>query len=1252
MNTQLQGLEISSENIKKLSPEDAVNLLRKLVKVLKIHHNFIYETCHISENISSPDGGEDGRVILQEDPMDNSFFKSKHNYFQVKSGNDITIKNIIKEAKNSQVLKKPKQNNIAYIFFLTGKEFSGCNLNEQKIRNQIKHENFYVYTLNQIANFVNEYPSVARWVLNKNEINVSNWTTHEDKMKEEDNRDEFIKSNSMQEKQENFYKKIFKERGVVNLVGASGLGKTRFALESVKIEGKDDLSSLTLYGSKELNASDIEAIVNKRCILIVDDCNLDQIKKFINIVQKQDSKLSLITISYEKNRSFFQNIIEFKPDDELIEKMLENISAKNSQVNLTELINVAEGFPLMATLLRTLRTDELFQNSYEDIKEKLLWAGRDITDIEKAQYKKVIQALSLFEKIRFSDDDADQEDVKYLASMFCELNFNNFYEAVKFFKEKHIIQQVGKYIHVRPKPLAFWLMKEKIDISPLNFFTNLFQSNRNQRLKESFCKKLEEVKDSSDKYKELGEKICNFLVEAKVLDTEWGSKCFRYLSEMNPKFTLEKFENVFSSQSKEELLKFQDGRRQIIWALEKLAMSEENYPRVARLLLAFAEAENENWSNNATGVFCNYFQLKLSGTKAHPDIKFQILKDILNSDNIDRKKIAIKALKNALIVESFTGSKDSRESWYPEELSDEWSYYKRAFNLLYDFTKDEDVKNEAIDLICNTFPYLSSYAIQYEKLKSNLYKGFNLEHIASTIIKQNQFKSKIFSDLNFEKDRFTNEALKEKFQKLIDIVTEDSNSLEKKIDFYIRYCPSKYMWKATEDDTKTYSKNIKNISKEISTLIKTENKEEIKKLMYNFFHGDQKNTIVFCHELVKHIENLSEFFDILLFHIVKWNQDKDFNPTFLCGFIGGLQKKENDIYENFLDKLAKNKKYLDFLVPSYFNIICKNKDIKRLTDVLKQNPEKIFNLRDISTARRCADVSIKTMKEFLSILTEKDEDWCWQALQIYEYYVHSGQSRQSDKVKELSDILFKILTHKKLILNRNKRKVMNDHYLKKGVKDILSSNYKSKFCKDFMKNFIKVTKEYKLSTLDLRVDQSTLKACFTRMLKADLDVCMSEVMPNINEFSFHYMFQMRDTFGVRISSRDKKEKGTFSALEDDELKKMCRKYPDKFPVFLARNVLPTNINDSRHFSNIMLWILDEYGDRQDVVESFSSNLVNFSWTGKLSIYYKKHLELIKGLKNHKHQAVRDLYLKQKRYNEKNLQEEEAREAERAKFGWD
>ncbi|MDE0092495.1 MAG: hypothetical protein OXN83_04325, partial [Oligoflexia bacterium] len=90
--------------------------------------------------------------------------------------------------------------------------------------------------------------------------------------------------------------------------------------------------------------------------------------------------------------------------------------------------------------------------------------------------EKVIKTCSLFDTIGFTDEWKKDiifssnplrgvEEAKYIAKI-CDISYEKFYQKVQYFKRKKIIQQYGRFIQVRPKPLASWLVKELVLETP------------------------------------------------------------------------------------------------------------------------------------------------------------------------------------------------------------------------------------------------------------------------------------------------------------------------------------------------------------------------------------------------------------------------------------------------------------------------------------------------------------------------------------------------------------------------------------------------------------------------------------------------------------------------------------------------------------------------------------------------------------------------------------------------------------------
>src|SRR5262249_41712412 len=141
--------------------------------------------------------------------------------------------------------------------------------------------------------------------------------------------------------------------------------------------------------------------------------------------------------------------------------------------------------------------------------------------------------------------------------------------------------------------------------------------------------------------------------------------------------------------SPEERMKISGGRRrELMWALEELLFRKKTSAQALHCVALLAEAENENYGNNATSVFCESFH------PLHPQLplpleeRLLLLKSILGSeDSLQLQLVGVKAIKTAF---SRTGAVMLRRSTGPIPLDsqpsmtygDVWGYAEALIDLL------------------------------------------------------------------------------------------------------------------------------------------------------------------------------------------------------------------------------------------------------------------------------------------------------------------------------------------------------------------------------------------------------------------------------------------------------------------------------------------------------------------------------------------------------------------------------------------
>jgi hypothetical protein len=97
-------------------------------------------------------------------------------------------------------------------------------------------------------------------------------------------------------------------------------------------------------------------------------------------------------------------------------------------------------------------------------------------------------------------------------------------------------------------------------------------------------------------------------------------------------------------------------------------------------------------------------------------------------------------------------------------------------------------------------------------------------------------------------------------------------------------------------------------------------------------------------------------------------------------------------------------------------------------------------------------------------------------------------------------------------------------------------------------------------------------------------------------------------------------------LSEDTLFAWCHAHPDVGPAFVAAiaPVLTTRTPDAtdRQFHPLVKRLLDEFGDRDDVLRTIVRNMNTFGWTGSRKTYYALYEQPLHGLDHHPIGAVR------------------------------
>ena len=225
-----------------------------------------------------------------------------------------------------------------------------------------------------------------------------------------------------------------------------------------------------------------------------------------------------------------------------------------------------------------------------------------------------------------------------------------------------------------------------------------------------FCERLQQLHFSPNA-QAIAAQMCGAtgpLCNAEVLSSELGSRLFRTMVELNPVAAMSCLWRTFSGADFNTLRNTLEGRRNLVWALEKLCWSSDTFPQACELMLKFAWAENETWGNNATGQFKQLFHLLLSGTQVPGEERLKVIDRYVNSPEPGIRRLCLDALGEGLRTSFFSrqsgvevrGSGLPEKDWEPKNDKEAFSYIQSCYKVLAEVaikkTSDSDLAKQII----------------------------------------------------------------------------------------------------------------------------------------------------------------------------------------------------------------------------------------------------------------------------------------------------------------------------------------------------------------------------------------------------------------------------------------------------------------------------------------------------------------------------------------------------------------------------
>lgn len=1225
-------LEITVAHLAALDPKRFTILFQRLLSAEAQSNALPKNGIHVSARITVSDDGEDARIEWTGGPERTTFLPSRVVQFQLKAGpvspsgaaNDILSKGGILKEQIRNVLKMGGD----YIMISTqAYEMNKIQNRESKLREAARSDNI-VFNNEQISfksaehlvMWINSHVSVAIWLLEQTQPGLAGpFRTWSHWANSSEHRIAWTDDQRLHLLKDPLRSLLDSDNGIAVVRGISGLGKSRLCLEALSPSEEEEsigvcIADIILYVDEQIFEGPAlkQAVLNLvdasvRAIVVVDRCDPNTRKDLELIITRPSSRLSLLTITDETNcGNLDQNnsIAINEADDAVIEAILDHFVPSFRFEDRSRLVRLSSGNPKMASLLGQswARNQPL---AYATDNELVINTILGRKPLEPEIILQTAKILSVFGFV-------SENDFAILAPFgHNNLTSQKMHFACKQLMNRNIVQRRGGEIHLLPKPITLKLAEQQWSEWTKDIWTSIFFGDLPKKLKAQAMRQLAYLNTT-----EVGCKVAKYLCRYDGYLSNMNGilnlsevEALAPLAEIDPQSVADILEYSLEKFEYDDYLNIRDGlRRQMVRTLERIIFHDRTFEQGAMLLLHFAIAENESWSNNATGQFIGIFNVFLGSTSANGEQRLSFLDNLIEQEIPFSLDLIIESLGRGLSLNSpgrildpeIQGSSPTLQAWHPNTYQDVWDYQEQCLLRLTTLAKLADSsENNAKKKLAKKLRVLFSSG---DRLFEATVKAVNeilevhgsfwpeaIEQIASTI-KYDQKKRLSVQQID---------RLQDLLEKL------DVKSLSDKLRLIVTEMPRDFLFETniTDDEIgRRQLQAVEQLAQEFAREHKT-----LEDLLPIINQGKQRMAFFFGRAFAKEISEPKAWL-YKTAHTLSGLPAEVRNFDFISGLLLGISQLEIGTVEEFKRFIASS----DILAPALpkicWHLGIEISDIKIVTECLNS---KFINPEDLaiwSAGRALEKIPSNSILPLFESLLNGDGRSYLIGLELFGMY-------SFDRNEILEDFL-------PLIIN-------------------LASNPEGQFHIDSTEafHFERLTK-WLLDKGRANSDSRTLALTLSRRFLASLDSnpdfipnsIVSTLLANFPEISWSLIGQaivfdknkiwqielaLGDPFNAEESSPP-----PIVSLPLDTMMAWCYAHPDKGPAFLATTLPILNLQEPISINPTISLLIDEFGENQGVLEGLYRNINTYSWSSSRSTYLNNFLAPFLPLKSHPKRIVR------------------------------
>jgi len=408
----------------------------------------------------------------------------------------------------------------------------------------------------------------------------------------------------------------------------------------------------------------------------------------------------------------------------------------------------------------------------------------------------------------------------------------------------------------------------------------------------------------------------------------------------------------------------------------------------------------------------------------------------------------------------------------------------------------------------------------------------------------------------------------------------------------------------------------------------------LKQFLIQLSQGQQRMTVAFGKYLGHKIDRAEYWLAEIKDALKAVNSDKR-NFGLLGGYLAGMQDRLPAIVSEFKKQSVKSDNYAPALPFVCLQLGIKAEDIKLVCEALSNGKLPVGLLMNWTLGGVFAKLPPKAVVPLFDTLFSMDDQAYTVALDLLGMYVHNDYGRLDKlkpQVRKMAEVAFR--------KSRSSGSQLDTHHFQEIMKWILDKGRADPDASAAALSLVKeVAKDISIKNEDF------IKPLIPRLLSNFPEIVwpvISQAIASDRKLSWRFEHLLGDTF-----SFSNRKNAAILSLPEDVLFAWCHAMPDVGPAFVAvvAPLLIENDNLGNVLHPLVKRLLNEFGDREDVLSNLDRNMHTFGWSGSVTTYFALYHEPLRSLLAHPKEQVRKWARKTLQRIRLNIQSEKNREEE-------